>query len=117
MLDPELLERITTCRADLDELEEHLAKQLVERVGLGGEAGSVPFHGADEAVHDLVVEGVHVAAAQGRVEVVLQQRLDLPARCVAIPDRVGVGAARPSGLGVFAVLEEAAHAVWAPPRQ
>ncbi|MEW1906815.1 hypothetical protein [Streptomyces sp. NPDC086147] len=28
MLDPELLERITTRRAELDELEEHLAKQL-----------------------------------------------------------------------------------------
>ncbi|MEU3262327.1 hypothetical protein ABZ663_30880 [Streptomyces albidoflavus] len=28
MLDPELLDRITTRRAELDELEEHLAKQL-----------------------------------------------------------------------------------------
>ncbi|MEV5283196.1 hypothetical protein [Streptomyces sp. NPDC052811] len=30
MLDPELLERITTRRAELDELEEQLAKQLAE---------------------------------------------------------------------------------------
>lgn len=30
MLDPELLERITTHRAELDELEEQLAKQLSE---------------------------------------------------------------------------------------
>ncbi|MFE9679536.1 hypothetical protein ACFYO5_36445 [Streptomyces sp. NPDC006259] len=30
MLDPELLERITTRRAELDELEEQLAKQLIE---------------------------------------------------------------------------------------
>ncbi|MFF1285804.1 hypothetical protein [Streptomyces sp. NPDC058299] len=30
MLDPELLERITARRAELDELEEQLAKQLAE---------------------------------------------------------------------------------------
>jgi hypothetical protein len=30
MLDPELLGRITACRAELDELEGHLAKQLAE---------------------------------------------------------------------------------------
>lgn len=30
MLDPELLERITVRRAELDELEERLAKQLAE---------------------------------------------------------------------------------------
>ncbi|WP_423832492.1 hypothetical protein [Streptomyces manipurensis] len=30
MLDPELLERITARRAELDELEEQLATQLVE---------------------------------------------------------------------------------------
>ncbi|MFF7749068.1 hypothetical protein ACFZCP_07390 [Streptomyces sp. NPDC007971] len=30
MLDPELLERITARRAELDELEEELAKQLAE---------------------------------------------------------------------------------------
>ncbi|MCF3105719.1 hypothetical protein IPZ58_29605 [Streptomyces roseoverticillatus] len=30
MLDPELLERITVLRAELDELEEQLTKQLAE---------------------------------------------------------------------------------------
>ncbi|MEH0573244.1 MULTISPECIES: hypothetical protein [Streptomyces] len=30
MLDPERLERITARRAELDELEEHLTKQLAE---------------------------------------------------------------------------------------
>ena len=33
MLDPELLERITARRAELDELEEQLAKQLAEVPG------------------------------------------------------------------------------------
>ncbi|MFF7074490.1 hypothetical protein [Streptomyces pseudovenezuelae] len=35
MLDPELLERITARRAELDELEEQLVKQLAE-CGLSG---------------------------------------------------------------------------------
>jgi hypothetical protein len=30
MVDPEVLERIAACRAELDDLEEQLAKQLAE---------------------------------------------------------------------------------------
>ncbi|MFP3989522.1 hypothetical protein U9R90_18995 [Streptomyces sp. E11-3] len=58
MLDPELLERITARRAELDELEEQLAKQLTE----------IRVERDELAVAERVLERVSEQLAQERAE-------------------------------------------------
>jgi hypothetical protein len=58
MLDPELLERITARRAELDELEEQLAKQLTE----------IRAERDELAVAEQVLERVSEQLAQERAE-------------------------------------------------
>ncbi|MFI8451549.1 hypothetical protein [Streptomyces erythrochromogenes] len=76
---------------------------LVEGVGLGGQAGAVAFHGADEAVDDLVVEGAHPAAAERREDVVLEQGLQGAER--------GLGEVALAGLPLRGALAELHRAV------
>ncbi|GAX57381.1 hypothetical protein [Streptomyces olivochromogenes] len=60
MLDPELLERITARRAELDELEEQLAKHLAE----------VRAEGDELAVAERVLERVSEQLADERAQAV-----------------------------------------------
>ncbi|MFC9284562.1 hypothetical protein [Streptomyces collinus] len=72
MLDPELLERITARRAELDELEEQLAKQLAE----------VRAEWAELVVAERVLERVSEQLADERA-----QSAPMPGR--AFPPRSG----------------------------
>ncbi|WP_328834758.1 hypothetical protein [Streptomyces europaeiscabiei] len=67
MLDPELLERITARRAELDELEEQLAKQLVE----------------------VRAERDELAVAERVLERVSEQLADERAQAAPMPGQVG----------------------------
>jgi hypothetical protein len=67
MLDPELLERITVRRAELDELEEQLAKQLAE----------------------VRAERDELAVAERVLERVSEQLADERAQAVPMPGQVG----------------------------
>ncbi|MEU8733215.1 hypothetical protein AB0C68_28020 [Streptomyces tendae] len=49
----------------------------VEAIGLRGQADAAAFQGLEEALDDLVVEGVHPPAAQQRQQMDVQQRLQV----------------------------------------
>ncbi|WP_309505397.1 hypothetical protein [Streptomyces phytophilus] len=66
MLDPELLERITARRAELDELEEQLAKQPAE-VRAERDALAVAERVLERMSEQLADERASVAAAPGQV--------------------------------------------------
>ncbi|MFD8005249.1 hypothetical protein [Streptomyces mirabilis] len=66
MLDPELLERITARRAELDELEEQLAKQLAE-VRAERDELAVAERVLERMSEQLAVERSSVAPALGQV--------------------------------------------------
>ncbi len=79
--------------------------QLVEAVGLGGQTDPVALHGLDEGVDDLVVERAHPTALERGVEVVLEERVEVPQRL-----RAEVALAGPP---FFDVVAEPHHAVFA----
>ena len=75
-MDPELLERITARRAELDELEEQLAKQLAE----------VRAERDERAVAERVLERVS------------EQLADERASAAPMPGQVGGGGVPPGGV-------------------